>query len=95
MVIDNSKFIITNEVVVDKYDLMIQADVTGVPAILQIQKANYGIVFIGHYASLKFFIDGDKLVILDNNFYGEFSVNNVDGFNTAEDLLVSLKSGIN
>jgi hypothetical protein len=44
--IDNSKFIITNEVVVDKYDLMIQADVTGVPAILQIQKANYGIVFI-------------------------------------------------
>jgi hypothetical protein len=93
--IDNSKFIITNEVVVDKYDLMIQADVTGVPAILQIQKANYGIVFIGHYASLKFFIDGDKLVILDNNFYGEFSVNNVDGFNTAQDLLVSIKSGIN
>jgi hypothetical protein len=93
--IDNSKFIITNEVIVDKYDLMIQADVTGVPAILQIQKANVGIVFIGHYASLKFFIDGDKLVILDNNFYGEFSVNNVDGFNTAEDLLVSLKSGIN
>jgi hypothetical protein len=95
MVIDNSKFIITNEVIVDKYDLIIQADVTGVPAILQIQKANYGIVFIGHYASLKFFIDGDKLVILDNNFYGEFSVNNVDGFNTAQDLLVSLKSGIN
>jgi hypothetical protein len=95
MVIDNSKFIITNEVVVDKYDLMIQADVTGVPAILQIQKANYGIVFIGHYASLKFFIDGDKLVILDNNFYGEFSVNNVDGFNTAQDLLISIKSGIN
>jgi hypothetical protein len=93
--IDNSKFIITNEVIVDKYDLMIQADVTGVPAILQIQKANYGIVFIGHYASLKFFIDGDKLVILDNNFYGEFSVNNVDGFNTAQDLLVALKSGIN
>jgi hypothetical protein len=93
--IDNSKFIITNEVVVDKYDLIIQADVTGVPAILQIQKANYGIVFIGHYASLKFFIDGDKLVILDNNFYGEFSVNNVDGFNTAQDLLVALKSGIN
>jgi hypothetical protein len=93
--IDNSKFIITNEVIVDKYDLIIQADVTGVPAILQIQKANYGIVFIGHYASLKFFIDGDKLVILDNNFYGEFSVNNVDGFNTAQDLLVALKSGIN
>jgi hypothetical protein len=93
--IDNSKFIITNEVIVDKYDLIIQADVTGVPAILQIQKANYGIVFIGHYASLKFFIDGDKLVILDNNFYGEFSVNNVDGFNTAQDLLVSIKSGIN
>jgi hypothetical protein len=93
--IDNSKFIITNEVIVDKYDLMIQADLTGVPAILQIQKANYGIVFIGHYASLKFFIDGDKLVILDNNFYGEFSVNNVDGFNTAQDLLVALKSGIN
>ena len=95
MVIDNSKFIITNEVIVDKYDLIIQADVTGVPAILQIQKANYGIVFIGHYASLKFFIDGDKLVILDNNFYGEFSANNVDGFNTAQDLLVALKSGIN
>jgi hypothetical protein len=93
--IDNSKFIITNEVIVDKYDLIIQADVTGVPAILQIQKAGYGIVFIGHYASLKFFIDGDKLVILDNNFYGEFSANNVDGFNTAQDLLVSLKSGIN
>jgi hypothetical protein len=93
--IDNSKFIITNEVIVDKYDLMIQADVTGTPAILQIQKAGYGIVFIGNYTSLKFFIDGDKLVILDNNFYGEFSVNNVDGFNTAQDLLVALKAGIN
>jgi hypothetical protein len=93
--IDNSKFIITNEVIVDKYDLMIQADVTGTPAILQIQKAGVGIIFIGNYTSLKFFIDGDKLVILDNNFYGEFSVNNVDGFNTAQDLLVALKAGIN
>jgi hypothetical protein len=54
-----------------------------------------GIIFIGNYTSLKFFIDGDKLVILDNNFYGEFSVNNVDGFNTAQDLLISIKSGIN
>jgi hypothetical protein len=93
--IDNSKFIITNEVIVDKYDLMIQADITGAPAILQIQKANVGIIFIGNYTSLKFFIDGDKLVILDNNFYGEFSANNVTGFNTAEDLLISLKAGIN
>jgi hypothetical protein len=95
MIIDNGKFIITNQVIVDKYDIRIQNDFGGVPAIVQISKADVGIIFIGGYPSFKFFIDGHKLVVVDNNFYAEFSANNTDGFTTAQDLLLQLKSQIN
>lgn len=95
MIIDNGKFIITNEVIVDKYDIRIQNDFAGTPAIVQISKANIGIIFIGGYKNFKFFIDGVKLVVVDNNFYGEFSANNTDNFTSAQDLLLLLKSQIN
>ena len=95
MIIDNSKFIITNEVIVDKYDIRIQPDFSGVPSIVHISKADIGLIFIGGYQSFKFFIDGDKLVVVDNNFYAEFSANNTDNFTTAQDLLIRLKSQIN
>jgi hypothetical protein len=95
MIIDNGKFIITNEVIVDKYDIRIQNDFGGVPAIVQISKADVGVIFIGGYQNFKFFIDGNKLVAVDNNFYGEFSANNTDSFTTAQDLLLQLKSQIN
>jgi hypothetical protein len=95
MIIDNGKFIITNEPIIDKYDIRIQPDFSALPAIVQITKADVGIIFIGGYHSFKFFIDGDKLVVVDNNFYAEFSANNHENFTTPLDLLVHLKSQIN
>jgi len=95
MIIDNGKFIITNEVIADKYDIRIQGDFGGLPAIVQISKAEIGVIFIGGYQSFKFFLDGDKMIAVDNNFYAEFSANNTDGFTTAQDLLLHLKSQIN
>jgi hypothetical protein len=95
MIINNGKFIITNEVIVDKYDIRIEADFRGLPAIVQITKADVGIIFIGGYQTFKFFIDGNKLVAVDNNFYAEFSANNHENFTTPLDLLLALKSRIN
>ncbi len=95
MIIDNGKFIITNEVIVDKYEIIIQTDFGGAPAIVQITKAGVGVIFIGGYQNFKFFIDGNKLVAVDTNFYAEFSANNHINFTTAQDLLIALKSGIN
>lgn len=95
MIIDNGKFIITNEPIVDKYDIRIQGDFSGLPAIVQISKADVGIIFIGGYQNFKFFLDGDKMIAVDNNFYAEFSANNTDGFSSAQDLLLKLKSQIN
>lgn len=95
MIIDNGKFIITNEVVLNKYDIRIQGDFSGTPAIVQISKANIGVIFIGGYKNFKFFIDGVKLVAIDNNFYAEFSADNTENFTTPQDLLLLLKSQIN
>jgi hypothetical protein len=95
MIIDNGKFIITNEPIVDKYDIRIEADFSGSPAIVQITKADIGIIFIGGYQTFKFYSDGNKLVVVDNNFYAEFSANNTENFTTPLDLLLLLKSRIN
>lgn len=95
MIIDNGKFIITNQVIVDKYDIRIQNDFAGTPAIVQISKADIGVIYIGGYQTMKFFLDGNKMIAVDNNFYAEFSENNTENFTTAQDLLLQLKSQIN
>lgn len=79
----------------NKYTLSIYADFTGNPSLLEIQQETIGLVFWCNYHPLKFYIKDDILIITDESFYGEFSANNVVDFTTAQELLTSLKSGIN
>jgi hypothetical protein len=94
MIIDNGKFIITNEVIANKYDIRVVPDVTGQPMVFEVAVYGGDIIFICNYISLKFFVDGVKLVILDSNFYAEFSANNIQDFNTAEILLTDIRANI-
>ncbi len=80
--IDNSKFIITNQVVTNLFDLRIIGDSVGNPAILKIEQQNVGVVYFGKYDNLNFFTTDTTLVILGPNFYGEFSANNCIDFPT-------------
>jgi hypothetical protein len=80
--IDNSKFIITNEVVTDLFDLRIIGDLNGNPSILKIEEQNVGIIYFGKYDNLNFFTTDTTLVIIGPAFYGEFSANNCTGFTT-------------
>jgi hypothetical protein len=92
--IDNSKFIITNQVVTDLFDLRIMADVSGNPSILKIEEQNVGLIFFGKYDNLSFFTTDTTLVILGPAFYGEFSANNCTNFTTPisklQDLLTEI-----
>ena len=94
MIIDNSKFIITNEVVTDLFDLRIMGDLTGNPAVLKIEKTNVGIVYFGKYDNLNFFTTDTTLVITGPQFYGEFSANNYANFTTPIALLQELLTDI-
>jgi hypothetical protein len=69
-------------------------DVTGQPMLFEVSVYGGDIIFICNYISLKFFVDGVKLVVLDSNFYAEFSANNIQDFNTAEILLTSIRANI-
>ena len=80
--IDNSRFIITNEVVTDLFDLQIMIDLAGNPSILKIEEENVGIIYFGKYDNLNFFTTDTTLVILGPQFYGEFSANNCTSFTT-------------
>jgi hypothetical protein len=80
--IDNSKFIITNQVVTDLFDLQIMADVSGNPSIFKIEEQNVGLVYFGKYDNLSFFTTDVSLVIIGPNLYGEFSTNNCLDFTT-------------
>ena len=80
--IDNSRFIITNEVVTDLFDLRIMGDLIGTPSILKIEEQNVGIIYFGKYDNLNFFTTDTTLVILGPAFYGEFSANNCTNFTT-------------
>jgi hypothetical protein len=92
--IDNSKFIITNQVVSDLFDLRIIADLIGTPSILKIEQQNVGVVYFGKYDNLNFFTTDTTFVILGPNFYGEFSANNCTTFTTPlaklQDLLTEI-----
>jgi hypothetical protein len=94
MIIDNSKFIITNEVIDDLFDLRIMGDLTGTPSVLKIEKQNVGIVYFCKYDILSFFTTDTTLVITGPQFYGEFSANNYAGFTTPIALLQELLTDI-
>ena len=53
--IDNSKFIITNEVVTDLFALQILGDLNGNPSVLKIEEENVGLIYFGKYDNLSFF----------------------------------------
>ena len=80
--IDNSRFIITNEVVTDLFALQIMADLVGNPSILKIEEENVGLIYFGKYDNLSFFTTDTTLVITGPQFYGEFSENNCTNFTT-------------
>ena len=80
--IDNSKFIITNEVVTDLFALQIIGDLNGNPSVLKIEEENVGLIYFGKYDNLSFFTTDTTLVILGPAFYGEFSANNCTNFTT-------------
>ena len=80
--IDNSKFIITNEVVTDLFALQILGDLNGNPSVLKIEEENVGLIYFGKYDNLSFFSTDTTLVILGPQFYGEFSANNCTNFTT-------------
>lgn len=92
--IDNSKFIITNEVVNDLFDLRIMADLVGNPSILKIEEQNVGMIYFGKYDNLSFFTTDTTLVIIGPQFYGEFSENNCTNFITPLDKIQSLLTEI-
>jgi hypothetical protein len=80
--IDNSKFIITNEVVTDLFDLRIMNDLVGNPSIFKIEEQNVGLIYFGKYDNLNFYTTDTSLVIIGPAFYGEFSENNCTNFTT-------------
>ena len=80
--IDNSKFIITNEVVTDLFALQIIGDLNGNPSVLKIEEENVGLIYFGKYDNLSFFTTDTTLVITGPQFYGEFSENNCTNFTT-------------
>lgn len=80
--IDNSKFIITNEVVTELFHLRIMPDVVGNPSVLKIEEHGVGIIYFGKFDNLSFFTTDTTLVIIGPQFYGEFSENNCTNFTT-------------
>lgn len=77
MIIDNSKFIITNEIQTDKYDVNVVTDLTGTPAVLTIAQ-NGNLIFFSNYSSLSISEDSVNNIvnIISDGFVGQFSVNN-------------------
>jgi hypothetical protein len=89
MIIDNSKFIITNELTEDKYGIRIVRDVNLNAGILKIENS-LGVVYFAHYLPLTFFITDTSLVIIGENIYAEFSVDNCNDFSSPSDKINQL-----
>jgi len=77
MIIDNEKFIITNEIQTDKYSVSVITDLTGTPAVLKIEQ-NGNLIFFSNYSSLSISEDSVNNIvnIISEGFVGQFSVNN-------------------
>lgn len=87
---DYSKFIITNEAVTDKYTVSVVTDVTATPTILKIQQENVGLVYFSTYNALTFFTTDTSMIVIGDNIWAEFSVENTKDFDTASLLLNAL-----
>lgn len=92
--IDNSKFIITNEVVSDLFFIRVITDIAGNPSVFRIEQENVGVVYFTGYNNLNFFTTDTTLVILGPQFYGEFSANNCNSFTTPISKLQELLTDI-
>ena len=95
MIIDNSKFIITNEIQVDKYSVSVVTDLTGSPAVLKIEQ-NGNLIFFSNYSSLSISEDSVNNIvnIISEGFVGQFSVNNTLPWTSTNGFITDLLSSI-
>ena len=95
MIIDNSKFIITNEIQATRYDVNVVGDLTGSPAVLTITQ-NGNLIFFSNYSSLSISEDSvnDLVNIISEGFVGQFSSNNVNGWASTNVFITGLLSAI-
>jgi hypothetical protein len=95
MIIDNSKFIITNEIQTDKYSVSVVGDLTGSPAVLKIEQ-NGNLIFFSNYSSLSISEDSvnDIVNIISEGFVGQFSVNNTLSWTSTNGFITDLLTSI-
>jgi hypothetical protein len=95
MIIDNSKFIITNEIQTDKYSVSVVGDLTGSPAVLKIEQ-NGNLIFFSNYSSLSISEDSvnDIVNIISEGFVGQFSTNNTLSWTSTNAFITGLLTSI-
>jgi hypothetical protein len=95
MIIDNSKFIITNEIQANRYDVNVVTDLTGSPAVFKIEQ-NGNLIFFSNYSSLSISEDSvnDIVNIISEGFVGQFSANNVNGWASTNGFITGLLTSI-
>ena len=95
MIIDNSKFIITNEIQTDKYSVSVVGDLTGSPAVLKIEQ-NGNLIFFSNYSSLSISEDSVNNIvnIISEGFVGQFSVNNTNAWTSTNGFITDLLTSI-
>ena len=95
MIIDNSKFIITNEIQDHKYAVSVVADLTGSPAVLKIEQNN-NLIFFSNYSSLSISEDSVNNIvnIISEGFVGQFSSNNTLSWASTNAFITGLLNSI-
>ena len=95
MIIDNSRFIITNEIQTDKYDVNVVTDLTGTPAVLTITQ-NGNLIFFSNYSSLSISEDSVNNIvnIISEGFVGQFSANNTLSWTSTNGFITGLLTSI-
>jgi hypothetical protein len=95
MIINNEKFIITNEIQTDKYSVSVVTDLTGTPAVLKIEQ-NGNLIFFSNYSSLSISEDSvnDIVNIISEGFVGQFSTNNTLSWTSTNAFITGLLTSI-
>ena len=95
MIIDNAKFIITNEIQVDKYSVSVVTDLTGTPAVLKIEQDG-NLIFFSNYSSLSISEDSVNNIvnIISEGFIGQFSANNTNAWISTNGFITDLLTSI-
>jgi len=95
MIIDNGKFIITNEIQTDKYSVSVVGDLTGTPAVLTIYQDG-NLIFFSHYENLSISEDSVNNIVnvISEGFVGQFSVNNTNAWTSTNTFITSLLTSI-